>query len=40
MQKKGIKFNKNMEEPLASTIGDLLAHMKAMDNAVGVSRIT
>ncbi len=27
-----------MKEPLASTIGDLLAHMKAMDNAVGVSK--
>ena len=37
-QKKGIKFNKNMEEPLAATIGDLLANMKAMNNAVGVSR--
>jgi hypothetical protein len=36
--KKGIKFNKNMEEPLAATIGDLLAYMKAMNNAVGVSR--
>ena len=38
IQKKGIKFNKNMEEPLAATIGDLLAHMKAMNNAVGVSK--
>ena len=38
MQKKGVKFNKNLEEPLAPTIGDLLAHMKAMDNAVGVSK--
>jgi hypothetical protein len=38
IQKKGIKFNLNVEEPLAATIGDLLAHMKAMDNAVGVSK--
>jgi hypothetical protein len=38
MQRKGVKFIKNLEEPLASTIGDLLAHMKAMDNAVGVSK--
>jgi hypothetical protein len=38
MQRKGAKFNKNMEEPLAATIGDLLAHLKAMDNAVGVSK--
>jgi hypothetical protein len=38
MQRKGAKFNKNMEEPLASTIGDLLAHLKAMDNAIGVSK--
>jgi hypothetical protein len=38
MQKKGAKFNKNMEEPLAPTIGDLVAHLKAMDNAVGVSK--
>ncbi len=38
MQKKGVKFNKNMEEPLAPTIGDLQAHLKAMDNAVGVSK--
>jgi hypothetical protein len=38
IQKKGVKFNKNMEEPLAATVGDLLAHMKAMDNAVGVSK--
>ncbi len=27
-----------MEEPLAGTIGDLLAHLQAMDNAVGVSK--
>jgi hypothetical protein len=38
IHKKGVKFNKNMEEPLAATIGDLLAHMKAMDNGVGVSK--
>jgi hypothetical protein len=38
IHKKGIKFNKNMEEPLAATIGDLLAHMNAMNNAIGVSR--
>ncbi len=38
IQKKGGKFNKNMEEPLAGTIGDLLAHMTAMNNAVGVSK--
>ena len=38
MQRKGAKFNKNMEEPLAPTIGDLVAHLKAMDNAVGVSK--
>jgi len=38
MQRKGAKFNKNMEEPLATTIGDLLAHLKAMDNAIGVSK--
>ncbi len=38
MQKKGVKFNKNMEEPLAPTIGDLLAHMKSMANAVGVCK--
>jgi Asp-tRNA(Asn)/Glu-tRNA(Gln) amidotransferase C subunit len=38
MQKKGVKFNKNMEETLAASIGDLTAHLKAMDNAVGVSK--
>jgi hypothetical protein len=38
IQKKGVKFNKYMEEPLAATIGDLLAHMTAMNNAVGVSK--
>jgi hypothetical protein len=37
-QKKGLKFNKNMEEPLAATIGDLLAHLQAMDHGVGVSK--
>ncbi len=38
MQRKGATFNKNMEEPLTPTIGDLLAHLKAMDNAIGVSK--
>jgi hypothetical protein len=38
IQKKGVKFNKNMEEPLACSIGDLMAHLKAMGNAVGVSK--
>ncbi len=38
IKRKGEKFNKNMEEPLAATIGDLLAHMNAMENAVGVSK--
>ena len=38
MQKKGVKFNSNMEEPLAATVGDLQAHMKSMDNAVGVCK--
>ncbi len=38
MHRKGAKFNKKMEEPLAPTIGDLLAHLKAMDNAIGVSK--
>jgi hypothetical protein len=38
IQKKGVKFNKIMEEPLAATIGDLLAQITAMNNAVGVSK--
>ncbi len=38
IQKKGAKFNKNVEEPLAATVGDLLAHLKAMGNAVDVSK--
>lgn len=38
IRRKGEKFNKNMEEPLASTIGDLLAKMNAMGNAVGVTK--
>jgi len=36
--KKGVKFNTNLEEPLAATIGDLKAHLEAMGNAVGVSK--
>jgi hypothetical protein len=36
--KKGVKFNNALEEPLAQTVGDLLAHMKAMGNAIGVSK--
>ncbi len=31
-------LTKNMEEPLAATVGDLLAHMNVMENAVGVSK--
>jgi hypothetical protein len=38
IQEKGIKFKKNMEEPLAATVGNLLAHLNAMENAVGVSK--
>ena len=38
IQKKGVKFNTNLEEPLAPTIGDLMAHLQAMGNAVGVSK--
>ena len=38
IQKKGVKFNANLEEPLAPTIGDLMAHLQAMGNAVGVSK--
>jgi hypothetical protein len=33
-----MKFNNAMEEPLGQTVGELLAHMKAMGNAVGVSK--
>ncbi len=36
--KKAMKFNTAMEEPLVQTVGSLLAHLKAMDNAVGVSK--
>jgi hypothetical protein len=36
--KKGVKFNKALEEPLAPTIGALLAQMEAMGNAVGVCK--
>jgi hypothetical protein len=35
---KSVKFNNALEEPLATTIGDLLAHMSAMGNAVGVCK--
>jgi hypothetical protein len=35
---KAMKFNTAMEEPLAQTVGSLLAHMKAMGNAVEVSK--
>jgi hypothetical protein len=38
IQKKGVKLNSNMEEPLAATVGDLNAHMTSMDNAVGVCK--
>ena len=38
MQKKGAKFNNNCEEPLAVTVADLMAHMLAMGNAVGVCK--
>jgi hypothetical protein len=38
IQKKGVKFNTNMEEPLASTVADLMAPMSAMENAVGVCK--
>ena len=36
--KKSVKFNNALEEPLATTIGDLLAQMSAMGNAVGVCK--
>ena len=35
---KGVKFNNALEEPLASTIGDLLAQLASMGNAVGISK--
>jgi hypothetical protein len=35
---KAMKFNTAMEEPLAQTVGSLLAHLQAMGNAVGVSK--
>ena len=35
---KGIKVNAALEEPLAPTVGSLLAHMTAMDKAVGVCK--
>ncbi len=38
IQKKGVKFNQNMEEPLTATVADLIAHMATMDNAVGVCK--
>jgi hypothetical protein len=38
IQKKGVQFNTNMEEPLAVTVVDLKAHMEAMGNAVGVCK--
>ena len=36
--KKAVKFNNALEEPLAATVGDMLAHLKAMGNGVGVSK--
>ena len=36
--KKGVKFNNALEETLAPTVGDLLAHMQAMGHAVGVCK--
>jgi hypothetical protein len=38
IQKKGVKFNTSMEEPLAVTVTDLKAQMEAMGNAVGVCK--
>ena len=38
IMKKGVKFNQNMEEPLAVTVADLIAQMSTMDNAVGVCK--
>ncbi len=36
--KKAVKFNNALEEPLAATMGEMLAHLKAMCNGVGVSK--
>ena len=36
--KKAVKFNNALEETLAPSVKDLLAHMKAMGNAVGVCK--
>ncbi len=36
--KKAVKFNNALEEPLAPTVGDMLAHLKALGNGVGVSK--
>ena len=36
--KKAVKFNNALEKPLAATVGDMLAHLKAMGNGVGVSK--
>ncbi len=36
--KKAVKFNNALEEPLAPTVGDTLAHLKALGNGVGVSK--
>jgi hypothetical protein len=36
--KKAVKFNNALEETLAPTVGNLLAHMKAMGKAVGVCK--
>jgi hypothetical protein len=38
IEKKAVKFNTALEEPLAATVGDILAHLKAMGNGVGVSK--
>ncbi len=38
LPKQNVKFNNALEETLAPTVGDLLAHMKAMGNAVGVCK--
>jgi hypothetical protein len=36
--KKSVKFNNALEEPLAPTIGELLAQMSVMGNTVGVCK--
>ncbi len=36
--KKAVKFNNALKEPLAPTVGDVLAHLKALGNGVGVSK--